>query len=116
MTASIIYDYPLEVNSGTLDLVRNLALLAHPVLACGLLFWIWRQYSWRKMSTSLKGEERKEALAKHENMGNKLVWATFIVILVAFIGRAIAGWRSNGDIFSANTSIMSEYSVALPAF
>lgn len=99
-TANVIYDDSLEASSGTLDLVRNLALLAHPVLACGLLFWIWRQYSWRKMSTSLKGEARKEALAKHEKMGNKLVWATFVVILIAFVGRAIAGWRTNGDLFS----------------
>jgi hypothetical protein len=100
LTASIIYDYHLEANGGTLDLVRTLALLAHPVLACGLLFWIWWQYSWRKKSTLVKGEERKEALARHEKMGNQLVWATFIVILIAFIGRAIAGWRSNGDVFS----------------
>ena len=83
-----------------MDLVRNLALLDHPVLACGLIFWIWWQYSWRKKSTLLSGEERKEALEQHEKMGNKLVWATFVVILVAFIGKAIAGWRTNGDVFS----------------
>ncbi len=83
-----------------MDLVRNLALLAHPVLACGLIFWLWRQYSWRKKSTLLKGEQRKAELEQHEKMGSKLVWATFFVIIVAFIGKAIAGWRSNGDIFS----------------
>ena len=33
-------------------------------------------------------------------MGDRLVWATFFVIMVAFIGKAIAGWRTNGDIFS----------------
>jgi|TARA_B100001113_G_scaffold332752_1_gene310031 hypothetical protein len=90
----------LDPSSGLLDLVRTLALLAHPVLACGLIYWIWWQYSWRKRSTELKGEKRKEALEKHEKMGIKLVWATFIVILIAFFGKAIAGWRSNGDIFS----------------
>ena len=89
----------MDPSSGLLDLVRTLALLAHPVLACGLIYWIWWQYSWRKRSTELKGEKRKEALEKHEKMGIKLVWATFIVILIAFFGKAIAGWRSNGDIF-----------------
>ncbi|RJU81219.1 MAG: hypothetical protein DWB99_06820 [Candidatus Poseidoniales archaeon] len=48
----------------------------------------------------LSGEERKNALEQHEKMGNRLVWATLIVILVAFIGKAIAGWRTNGDVFS----------------
>ena len=90
----------MDPNSGLLDLVRTLALLAHPVLACGLIYWIWWQYSWRKKSSELKGELRKEALNQHEKMGDRLVWATFFVIMVAFIGKAIAGWRTNGDIFS----------------
>ncbi len=81
-------------------MVRNLALLAHPILACGLIYWIWWQYSWRKKSTDLKGDDRKKALESHEQMGDRLVWATLLVIIVAFLGRAIAGWRSNGDVFS----------------
>jgi hypothetical protein len=83
-----------------LDLIRTLALLAHPILACGLIYWVWWQYSWRKKSTLLKGDDRKTALGSHIKMGDRLVWATFAVIMVAFIGRGIAGWRSNGDIFS----------------
>jgi len=90
----------LDPNSGLLDLVRTSALLAHPILACGLIYWIWWQYSWRKKNVVLKGEKRKEALENHEKMGNRLVWATFVVIMIAFIGKAIAGWRSNGDVFS----------------
>ena len=81
-------------------MIRTLALLAHPILACGLIYWVWWQYSWRKKSTILKGGERKVALQSHEEMGDKLVWATLMVIIVAFIGRAIAGWRSNGNMFS----------------
>ena len=90
----------MDPNSGLLDLVRTSALLAHPILACGLIYWIWWQYSWRKKNVVLKGEKRKEALENHEKMGNRLVWATFVVIMIAFIGKAIAGWRSNGDVFS----------------
>ena len=54
----------MDPNSGLLDLVRTSALLAHPILACGLIYWIWWQYSWRKKNTVLKGEKRKEALEK----------------------------------------------------
>tara|TARA_B100001079_G_scaffold173820_1_gene149115 strand:+ start:580 stop:1068 length:489 start_codon:yes stop_codon:yes gene_type:complete len=90
----------LDPNSGLLDIVRTLALLAHPILASGLIYWIWWQYTWKKRNTILKGEERKAARENHEKTGKRLVWATFIVIVIAFIGKAIAGWRSNGDAFS----------------
>ena len=39
-------------------------------------------------------KKRKEALENHEKMGSRLVWATFIVIMVAFIGKAI---KCSGD-------------------
>ena len=80
--------------------MHSFPFIFYPILACGLIYWIWWQYSWRKKNTVLKGEKRKEALENHEKMGNRLVWATFVVIMIAFIGKAIAGWRSNGDVFS----------------
>lgn len=83
-----------------MDFVRTIALLAHPVLACALIFWIWRQYSWRKTSKSMKGQIRKDALEKHEKNGQFILWAGIAVVLIAFIGRMIAGWRSSGDIFA----------------
>ena len=43
-----------------MDYIRVIALLAHPILASVLIFWLWQQYSWRKKSKSLKGEERKQ--------------------------------------------------------
>ena len=45
-----------------MDIVRIVVLLLHPLLATGLLGWIWWQYSWRKKSHELKGESRKKAL------------------------------------------------------
>jgi len=83
-----------------MDSIRVIALLAHPILACVLIYWIWQQYSWRKKGTTLKGEERKKALALHEKNGSLMVWAATAVILIAFIGRMIAGWRTNGDFLS----------------
>ena len=83
-----------------MDFVRAIALLAHPVLASALIFWIWRQYSWRKTSKGMKGQIRKDALEKHEKNGQFILWAGIAVVLVAFIGRMVAGWRSSGDIFA----------------
>ena len=84
----------------TMDFIRAIALLAHPVLACALIFWIWQQYSWRKASKGMKGQLRKDALEKHEKNGEFILWSGILVVLVAFIGRMVAGWRSSGDIFA----------------
>ena len=76
-----------------MDFIRAIALLAHPVLACALIYWIWQQYSWRKTSKGMKGQLRKDALEKHEKNGEFILWSGIIVVVVAFIGRMIAGWR-----------------------
>jgi len=81
-----------------MDIVRIVVLLLHPLLATGLLGWIWWQYSWRKKSHELKGESRKKALTQHETYGNRLIWSAFFVICVAFLSRAFVGWRENESI------------------
>ncbi len=83
-----------------MDIVRLVALLLHPILASSLVAWIWWQYSWKKKSYEMKGEERAEHLRMHEERGQKLLWAAIIVALVAVAGRAIAGWRSQGDLMA----------------
>ena len=81
-------------------MIRSAALLLHPILASLLLGWVWWQYSWRKKSYELKGEERQNHLEKHQEMGEKFLLATFAVVIVAFLGRMVAGWSSSGDIFA----------------
>tara|TARA_B100000683_G_scaffold181867_1_gene175224 strand:+ start:9413 stop:9880 length:468 start_codon:yes stop_codon:yes gene_type:complete len=83
-----------------MDYIRVIALLAHPILASALIFWMWQQYSWRKKNKTLKGEQRKLALEKHEKSGEMILWAGFVVVGIAFVGRMIAGFRSEGDIFA----------------
>ena len=84
-----------------MDIVRIVVLLLHPILATGLLGWIWWQYSWRKKSHELKGDERKKARTQHENYGERLIWAAFLVICVAFMSRAFIGWRENESILAS---------------
>ncbi len=83
-----------------MDIVRVIALLLHPILASSLVAWIWWQYSWKRKSHEMKGEERAEHLRMHEQRGQKLLWAAIIVALVAVAGRAVAGWRSHGDFMA----------------
>ena len=84
----------------TMDYVRVIALLVHPILASVLIYWLWQQYSWRKNSKVLRGEARKIAIEKHEKSGELILWSGFIVVGIAFLGRMVAGWRSEGDMFA----------------
>ena len=83
-----------------MELFPMIALLLHPLLASGLVVLIWWQYSWRKKSYEFKGESRAQYLERHERNGERLLWATGFVILVAFTGRAVSGWYSDGDFTS----------------
>ena len=84
-----------------MDVITTVALLLHPLLASGLVVWIWWQYAWRKKSYELKGEERALHLARHETNGERLLWATGLVILVAFFARAFTGWYEGENVLAA---------------
>lgn len=84
-----------------MDFVPLVVLLLHPVLASGLVAWVWWQYAWRKKSYELKGMERAAYLARHETNGERLLWASGAIILLAFIARGFAGWY-NGEAVIAS--------------
>ena len=72
-------------------------MLIHPVLATAFVFWLVRQYGWRKKGMSLRGAERKKALARHQRHGEFLLWAGISLALIAFVARAISGLLVNDD-------------------
>tara|TARA_B100001094_G_C17521463_1_gene480353 strand:+ start:60 stop:527 length:468 start_codon:yes stop_codon:yes gene_type:complete len=82
------------------DSARTIALLIHPLLALALIYWIIKQYGWKKQSRELKGEERISHRQKHERIGEIVVWSAIVVASMGFVGRMIAGWVTNRDITS----------------
>ena len=72
-------------------------MLIHPILAVAFVFWLVRQYGWRKKGMTLKGDEREAALARHQQHGERLLWAGISLALIAFIARAISGIIVNDD-------------------
>ncbi len=76
---------------------RTIVMLIHPVLAAAFVFWLVRQYGWRKKGRSLRGDERKKALAQHQRHGELLLWAGISLALIAFVARAISGLLTNDD-------------------
>lgn len=66
-------------------------ILAHPILALVLLWWMFKQLSWKKKGTTLKGVERKKGLEMHEKIGTRLLPALLIVVFTAFLGNTLRG-------------------------
>jgi len=76
---------------------RTVIMLIHPILATIFVLWLVRQYGWRKKGMTLRGDERKQALARHQRHGEWLLWAGICLALVAFVARAISGMVVNDD-------------------
>lgn len=91
----------LANDESPMDTLPLIVLLLHPLLASGLVVWIWWQYAWRKKSYELKGEERATYLARHEANGERLLWATGAVILVAFAARGFTGWYEGEGLLAS---------------
>ena len=83
-----------------MDSARTIALLIHPLLALTLIFWMIKQYGWKRQSRELKGEERLAHRKKHERIGEIVVWSAIVVASMGFVGRMIAGWVTSRDITS----------------
>ena len=73
---------------GAMDTV---ILLLHPISASLLIAWMWWQYGWKTKSRTLKGEDRKIELDKHEKVGDKIMLYATISVMVAFFARWYTG-------------------------
>ena len=89
-----------RTSESTMDIVPLTVLLLHPLLATGLVAWVWWQYSWRKTSVELRGEARAAYLNRHEQYGERLLYATGFVILLAFAARGFHAWYNQTSILA----------------
>ena len=76
---------------------RTVIMLIHPILASVFVLWLVRQYGWRRRGMSLQGDERKQALARHQRHGEWLLWSGICLALVAFLARAVSGVITDDD-------------------
>ena len=62
------------------ELSHAAVLLLHPLLALCVIAWMVRQHRWRQRGMSLKGEDRKRAVAEHERHGDLLYIAIWCLV------------------------------------
>tara|TARA_B100001559_G_C16153183_1_gene462908 strand:+ start:99 stop:560 length:462 start_codon:yes stop_codon:yes gene_type:complete len=67
----------------------TLLVLVHPILAIGLLFFMWRQYQWRSKQRLLTGEELFEARESHERFGRKILPLACGIVAIGYITNMI---------------------------
>ncbi len=74
-----------------MEVLQTVILLLHPITAVAILAWMWWQYGWKRKSRELKGETRREELNRHERVGERILQAAILSVLIAFFARWYAG-------------------------
>ena len=74
-----------------MEVLRTVILLLHPITAIAILAWMWWQYGWKRKSTELKGMTRREELERHERVGELILQAAILSVLIAFLARWYTG-------------------------
>ena len=71
--------------------MNTVILLLHPITAVAILAWMWWQYGWKRKSRELKGESRREEIERHERVGERILQAAILSVLIAFAARWYTG-------------------------
>mgnify|MGYP003314565538 FL=1 len=74
-----------------MEALDTIILLLHPITAVAILAWMWWQYGWKRKSRELKGETRREALERHEKVGERILQAAILTVFIAFFARWYTG-------------------------
>jgi Co/Zn/Cd efflux system component len=74
-----------------MEVLRTVILLLHPITAIAILAWMWWQYGWKRKSSELKGMTRREELERHERVGERILQAAILSVLIAFLARWYTG-------------------------
>ena len=71
--------------------MNTVILLLHPITAVAILAWMWWQYGWKRKSRELKGESRREEIERHERVGERILQAAILSVLIAFAASGYTG-------------------------
>jgi len=77
--------------------LRTAIILVHPLAATILIWMFYKQHGWTPKSGFSNRENREIALRKHESLGDRLAFATLLVVAIAFISNLFRGLIDNDD-------------------
>ena len=71
--------------------LETFILLLHPIIAVAILASMWWQYGWKRKSRELKGETRRQEIERHEKVGERILIAAIVCVMIAFMARWYTG-------------------------
>ncbi|MEK9730585.1 MAG: hypothetical protein VW230_02365 [Candidatus Poseidoniales archaeon] len=84
-----------------MDMFSTVVLLLHPIFAIVLITAMWWQYSWKTRQLQFKGEERTTYVAQHQKIGERLLVSAIMIVLLAFVARAIDAYIHNESMLKS---------------
>ena len=76
---------------------RLAIILAHPVAALFLIWLFFVQRKWKEKSSTLTGNDRKNSIAEHETMGDRIALATIGIVSLGYASNVARGLVDHND-------------------
>jgi len=83
-----------------MELLPTIVILVHPIAALTLIWSFMKQRKWRQKRRFLKSNDTQVALKKHVSDGNKLMFATVIVIALALLAEIFRAMLDNSPYYT----------------
>ena len=74
-----------------MEALDTFILLLPPIIAVAILASMWWQYGWKRKSRELKGETRRQEIERHEKVGERILIAAIVCVMIAFMARWYTG-------------------------
>ncbi len=81
-----------------MEALATIVILLHPIAALAIIREFVKQKKWRQERLNLTHHEVEEAISRHKKKGNKILLYVILVILLAFVSKAIYFQINNGEV------------------
>ena len=81
-----------------MEALATIVILLHPLAALAIIREFFNQRKWRQERIKLSNNIRKDAILRHEKMGNRIFLYVILVICLAFISKMIYFQINNGVV------------------
>jgi hypothetical protein len=77
-----------------MGVVGVIILLLHPLVALTIIYWMYKQYSYRQKRRELRGQEAKDARQSHERIGEIVYRSALAAIGLGLLANFYVGWMA----------------------
>ena len=82
------------------SMLQTVIIFIHPLLAIGILYWMYKQYQYRSKRLELRGMAAKKYRDKHEKSGVLIYRSVLVVVTIGFITNSSIGFAGGEGYYS----------------